>query len=143
MTQIAEMLLRKGADPNSVSPHDAASPGSTSLLLYAVQLSEREIAASLLSHGADANMRTEQGMTPLMEARSVPMARLLIRHGADVNAVDSKGRSALQWAEQHRKLGQQMEEADKDGKRKPEGSGYNSPHYREVAAFLRQTTGQK
>jgi hypothetical protein len=138
MTQIAEMLLRSGADPNTMTSRDTVSLDSTNPLLYAVQLGEREIAAALLSHGADANLRTEQGKTPLMEARSVPMARLLIAHGADVNAVDSTGRSALQWAEQHRK--QQREESPRDGKRKPEGSGYNSPHYEEVAAFLRQAT---
>lgn len=70
----------------------------TTLLHLAIEYDELEIAAWLLEHGADANVRAEidadgfGGHTPLFHAvlslgaRDDGKARLLLKHGADPNA---------------------------------------------------------
>jgi ankyrin repeat protein len=60
------------------------------------------IIEKLLKAGADPNLATADGMTPLMivaRSTSVKAARLLLEHGANVNAAeDQKKQTALMWA---------------------------------------------
>jgi ankyrin repeat protein len=55
----------------------------------------------LLKHGADINLRSSDGRTPLMWAafrNNVKMAEFLMDNGADVTAEDNQGWSALDIA---------------------------------------------
>lgn len=49
----------------------------------------------LLKHGADPRRRTGGGRTPLHVAGDASVAKLLVRHGADINASDDEGRTPL------------------------------------------------
>lgn len=51
----------------------------------------------LLDAGVDVNSRKENGVTPLMLANTVKIAKLLIDRGADVNARDNEGTTPLIW----------------------------------------------
>lgn len=68
-------------------------------LTRAVKANSMERVNELLAKGENVNVRDENGYTPLHEARSVAVARLLIKHGADVNARDERGSTPLHWAE--------------------------------------------
>jgi ankyrin repeat protein len=52
----------------------------------------------MIEHGANVNYKDKNGVTALMQAKSLTVAKLLIDCGADVNAVDLSGRSVLMWA---------------------------------------------
>jgi ankyrin repeat protein len=55
----------------------------------------------LLEHGADINVRSRSGWTPLYLASmngALEVVRLLLEHGADVEAKDKYGGTALQVA---------------------------------------------
>jgi ankyrin repeat protein len=95
-------LLKSGADPNSfIKNHDsywtplvwvANSEGCGAIIDH------YRISAALLEHGADVNVATKEGSTPLMGAASLPHAkvvRLFISAGANVNAQDDSGKTAL------------------------------------------------
>ena len=71
------------ADPRLVYKRNAA--GYTALHI-AVSGGHPEIVAYLLSKGARVNARAEQRITPLHQARSGEIARVLIQAGADVKA---------------------------------------------------------
>ena len=78
--QIARVLMQAGARADTTNEFIkrffiiSCSEGST------------ELVATLLEHGADANVRDVGNMTPLMYAISQPeVFRLLLDHGADVN----------------------------------------------------------
>ena len=57
----------------------------------------------LLDHGANLNMKSDRGFTPLMmaaggDAHDLELIRLLVQKGADLNARDQNGRTVLDWA---------------------------------------------
>jgi ankyrin repeat protein len=95
-------LLKSGADPNSFIPnHDT---NWTPLVLVATSqecgaiIDHYRLSTALLDYGADVNISTKKGWTPLMGAASLPHAkvvRLFISAGADVNAQDNSGKTAL------------------------------------------------
>src|ERR1039457_5069075 len=57
----------------------------------------------LLDHGANPNVTSDRGFTPLMMAAgadtpNLGLVRLLVQKGADIYARDQKGRTVLDWA---------------------------------------------
>jgi ankyrin repeat protein len=89
-TQVAELLIRSGADVN-----EGGYIGRTPLL-KANSLAMTDI---LIRAGADVNKSDQTGRTPLMVA-GLEEAKLLLGIGVDVNAKDSYGVSALMYAAQ-------------------------------------------
>lgn len=86
-TEVASLLIRKGANPNGVSAlttplHNAAFYGRTEIVDY------------LIAQGAEINRTNKHGDTPLHEAAfgysrtSIDVVRLLIDKGADINALN-------------------------------------------------------
>lgn len=84
--------------------------GNTALI-YAIKLihiseiyaeeKTAQLVKRLLEHGADCNIASEGGVTPLIWACSLnqpELAKLLFQYGADINAKDNNGYSALDCA---------------------------------------------
>ena len=79
------LLLDRGADVGAVSRNDM----EVQPLHSAVAAKSRDVAAALLTAGADPNARQEGGFTPLMGAEKnedEEMVRLLTDHGAEESA---------------------------------------------------------
>jgi hypothetical protein len=85
--------LAAGANVNAQDEH-----GWTALM-FAVLRSDVDLVRLLLQHGADVNLKTNEGNTALTEAYGEPleMFRLLLDHGADVNVM-AGGETPLQSA---------------------------------------------
>lgn len=56
-----------------------------------------EVTKLLLKYGADPNLTTSDGQTPLMFANA-EQAELLLEHGADIDKSDDNGWTAIMWA---------------------------------------------
>ncbi len=80
-----------------ISCKDLDEHGSTeeSELGCSAQWGEYEKANALIRSGADMNAKDEYGLTPLMRAGDIKMARLLLAHGADLKAVGNEGKNVL------------------------------------------------
>ncbi len=80
------LLLDRGADVSAVSKNDM----KVQALHSAVAADSRDVAAALLTAGADPNAKQEGGFTPLMAAeekeKEGDMVRLLMDHGAEESA---------------------------------------------------------
>jgi uncharacterized protein len=80
------LLLDRGADVSAVSRNDM----QVQPLHSAVAADSRDVAAALLTAGADPNARQQGGFTPLMAAeeneKEGDMVRLLMDHGAEESA---------------------------------------------------------
>jgi len=102
---VAEFLLSQGANVHEISTESQCTP-----LLFATGASRREgsfprnaeeqeqIVQLLLTHGANTQVATPDGRTPLHGAArwgSVLQAKSLLEHGADVHAVTSDGETVL------------------------------------------------
>jgi ankyrin repeat protein len=100
--KIAETLVSSGVDPNLPNQY-----GRTPLY-YAALFNHNDVAALLLAHAADPNIRAHSGapsmafpQTPLQIAASMGnlhMASMLITAGAHVDAKADAGRTALHFA---------------------------------------------
>jgi ankyrin repeat protein len=125
--EISRALLQKGADPRHKNSdgdtpmHRAAWNGSIALMEMLTKDGEvsvdipsendetplfrayfyRDAARWLLDHGANPNVVSKDGTTPLMfmaRKKDDKVAKLLLERGANVHAVDSDGKSALHFA---------------------------------------------
>lgn len=85
---LAREFLDKEADP------DYAELGRTTLAA-SVLGDHVEIARLLLERGASPNLKSEDGLTPLMQTKSGEMIKLLAEYGADPKACDDDGHNAL------------------------------------------------
>ncbi|HKB59770.1 MAG TPA: ankyrin repeat domain-containing protein [Gallionellaceae bacterium] len=117
-TEVANILLNHGADP------DVRSPDGLTLLMHMAVDGPAQIAALLLERGVQANATGPKDVTALMLAAqngNVEVLKLLLRHGANRAMKDSKGRTALDLA---RAAGQQAAAELLQGKahRRPHGS---------------------
>jgi len=116
--QMVKLLLSKGADvnvralysdwPSQVTSEPRAqyrSVGGLTALLYATRSGCYECAEDLIAAGADVNLPTPEGITPLMNAldnEHNDVAKLLIDKGANLDVWDWWGRTAL-WIAVDRK----------------------------------------
>ncbi len=93
--KIARLLIKAGADIN------AATESEDTPLYYAILFDRPEIFEVLLDAGADPDIPSERGMTPLMQIVSqhtpsrLMMAEALIKAGANLDARNVSGRTAL------------------------------------------------
>jgi len=88
-TQVAEMLIKRGAqfDINRLLQEAVAN-----------QVADRDVFDFLMQQGADINLTTEVGETPLHIAVKNDyrvVTKLLINNGADINAKDATGHTPL------------------------------------------------
>jgi ankyrin repeat protein len=70
------------------------------LLFQAIRRGDSALVASLLRQGTPANLRGENGTTPLLLAaryRNAECVKLLLDHGADPNSANEEGATALHW----------------------------------------------
>ncbi len=116
--QMVKLLLAKGADVNARAlysdwpsqvtsePRTQYRPvGGLTALLYATRSGCYECVQDLLAAGADVNLPTPEGVTPLMIAldnEHNDVAKMLIEKGANINVWDWWGRTAL-WIAVDRK----------------------------------------
>ncbi|XP_057211432.1 ankyrin repeat and LEM domain-containing protein 1 isoform X2 [Triplophysa rosa] len=95
-----DTLLCQGANPNTIT-----RDGVAAVQLAAGKESERGLRCLrlILQHGADANLRTSEDLTPLHIAASwgcFQNLRLLLRNGGDPNLKDQDGNKPSDLAEQ-------------------------------------------
>ena len=118
--ELAKILISAGADVNvgdnlSRTPLDLAEKNrhteiiellkkhggkkGTPTLLGAVDAGDIELVQSLISKGADVNVKNDRGETPLhlLKRGNRDIAELLIAKGADVNAKNNNGSTPLHW----------------------------------------------
>ncbi|XP_059176229.1 ankyrin-1-like [Physella acuta] len=92
--KITEYLIEKGAEINLQD-----KSGETALHLMAK--SKEYAVYILLEHGANPNISTHEGQTPLMYAANkvdLDLMKALVKHRADVNSLDCNGRNACMHA---------------------------------------------
>ncbi len=83
---------------------DARDGREQTLLHWAADREEGNVARILLTKGADPNLRGFLGQTPLHIAAnrgSAPLVKMLLAHGADSNIVDNSGYAPLHQAADH------------------------------------------
>lgn len=88
-TAIVERLLQAGANPNYWYPSSINSP-----LMMAITREHSYTAKLLLEYGADPNVRTSEGMSPLRwsaQKDDLEMVKLLLNHGLSVNSINDPG----------------------------------------------------
>jgi ankyrin repeat protein len=92
---MVELFLTNGAAVN------ARGVMGRSALHWAVERGDVKVAELLFKHKADANVRDDNGFTPIIEAiGSAKMIKLLLAHGADINAHGERN-TALSQAVAH------------------------------------------
>lgn len=113
-TEIVEMLLSHGANPNArektikwsgwgIPP----SHGRSALHIAAGNIRMGSNVKALLDHGAEVNAQDGNGVTALMgvayrsQKQDIPTVKELLAHGADVNLRNCLGHTALSLARSH------------------------------------------
>ncbi|MFN2375243.1 MAG: ankyrin repeat domain-containing protein [Candidatus Binatia bacterium] len=92
------LLLEAGADPNRRFDHLTRGAHGQTALLEAVTRDEVEIARLLVKAGADVNVSSAEGRTPIVVATSPEMVEVLLAAGAVVGGQDTDGETALHHA---------------------------------------------
>lgn len=93
-TQIARMLLKKGADINAADTLYQSTP-----LHYAADGRDTTGIRLLLAHGGNINARNNEGQTPLhiaADGQNHEIIRYLLSAGADPEIVDNEGNTPAQ-----------------------------------------------
>jgi len=94
---MVSFLLRHGATPdNPKSPK-----GRTCLMVACAYYSGKGICQMLIDRGANVNIASNDGVTPLMLAAQnakLDVVELLLKRGANPNAKDKAGKTALDYA---------------------------------------------
>ncbi len=95
--ELAEFLIASGTDVNAQSANGSHLNATINHHFSAQHMPLVEL---LLKHGADVNLGSSSGWTPLHRAlfygrtrNNVSLAEILIRHGADVNLIPHSGAS--------------------------------------------------
>lgn len=108
--EAVKFLLARGVDVNCPTTRDSILGGQgVTPLLIASHALDYNMAAYLISQGADVNAKDEYLNTPLIEAvflsiempnssERYELTKLLVDHGADVNAPDKKGSTPVALA---------------------------------------------
>jgi ankyrin repeat protein len=87
---IAELLLKSGADPNGPCGHDNTISVSLAMALYR---QDNKMLALLKKYGADIDAKDKDGRTEFMRCDSSEDLEKLIQAGADIHLTDSSGYS--------------------------------------------------
>ncbi|MCL5102810.1 MAG: ankyrin repeat domain-containing protein [Armatimonadetes bacterium] len=89
---VAELLLRRGADPNATDQHESTP------LLTAASTGNYAVAEALQEHEVDVNACDSEGATPLTRAirnGHLAFAEHVVMRGDDVNILDRSGLGAV------------------------------------------------
>lgn len=95
--EAVKKLLAEGADINELT--EVGGAGTVTPLFMATGYND-DIAKLLIAKGADVNIKTGRGVTPLMKACTwgkEEVARLLVSKGADVNAKSNDGNGVFTY----------------------------------------------
>lgn len=139
-----KLLLEARANPN-VKDNSGQTPLLRAIEPKSFGQPDFESAELLIKYGADVNLASDKGVTPLQMAvwaESIQMVSLLLTNHADVNAQDPTGRTALDLARQAEsgmRLGR-LEEHD-SGRTHRVGVSFRPADKvvaREISALLRQ-----
>ena len=95
-----KLLLKYGADPNIAENRGDGIDSGYTPLIFAVDRSTPKIGIimALLQAGADVNLKTNRGVSPLQKSvyrENIQITKLLLDHGADVNSVNAFGETPL------------------------------------------------
>ena len=96
--EAVKKLLAEGADINELT--EVGGAGTVTPLFMATGYND-DIAKLLIAKGADVNIKTGRGVTPLMKACTwgkEEVARLLVSKGADVNAKSNDGTGVFTYS---------------------------------------------
>ena len=154
-TSVVEFLLLKGADPNATSDNgmtpliaaagngqfnitkmlvadgaEVTAKGSDygeSALYFSVEKDFWKVAKYLISKGADVNVQTDFGVTPLMKAvaaGSKKCVNILLTNKADENLKDEDGWTALVYAVRGVETYETISETELEKMKKPQKKLY-------------------
>ncbi|MEE8154257.1 MAG: ankyrin repeat domain-containing protein [Phycisphaerales bacterium] len=97
--EAVELLIERGADVL------ARNSGGATALHFSIY-SDSDSTLVLLKGGADVDIQSVNGLTPLMQAAAygrLSQVEVLLGAGADLLLTDDQGQSALDWARQMRR----------------------------------------
>lgn len=96
---ILRALLQAGANVNTRAPRAFQDQTAT---IAAAAVGNTEAVRALIAAGADVNLGDgSNALTEAAKGGHADTVRLLLDSGADVQAKDSRGKTALDWAEDH------------------------------------------
>lgn len=117
--QAVRLLLEYGADPNKKFDYDSMIDGRLERDLRVLMMAgTAEIAEALLAAGAQVNVASATGVTPLMRAAGsgrADVVRVLMNAGADASARRDDGRMAADLARDKLEFFEQNREGCKPG----------------------------